>query len=560
MGIASSSSSVQSPLLSPDQLSISSSSSSSSQSLSLLPTSSSSLPVAENQLSSSSSNESISIPRNYNEAINSPHRNQWLAAMNEEIHSFNNFNVMTPVHDNGQSHIDARWIFSLKRDMNGKIEKFKARLVARGFQQKDIDLNATFSPVVDKTTIKSLLVIAHKFKWQAIHFDVKTAFLHGNLDDEIFVSVPEPLNTKGFIFKLNKSIYGLKQSPRVWFDTLSKHLKDFKLNQLDENPCVFIDNDLKFENRLIIACYVDDLLCFGPQEKVTKFETFISKQIKLKNLGPVQKYLGIEINHSKNGFLLSQSQYIESLSAQYQVLDAKNVKCPLLDTLLCDKNDKITDLPVRNLIGSLLYIANWTRPDICTAVNQLSQHIHKPTERLWNHSLNVLKYLYSTKNFSLHLSYRSSGITGYADANFATDSTDRKSISGNAIYLFGSLIEWSSTKQKVVAESTSVSELISLFECTKKIQRIYEFLKSMKLKICLPIIIYDDSQNVIKKVNGCSKNVDVKSKYITDCINNGLIKISFIDTKNQLADPLTKILITNFENIRLKFGLIKQQQ
>ncbi|KAH7636480.1 copia protein [Dermatophagoides farinae] len=268
-------------------------------------------------------------------------------------------------------------------------------------------------------------------------------------------------------------------------------------------------------------------------------------------------YLGIEIIKRNDGFYLSQSKYIESLSVQYQVNEAKYVKCPLLNSLLVDLNDKSTNFPIRNLIGSLLYIANWTRPDICTAVNQLSQYLHKPTDRLWRHALNVLKYLNSTKLVSLCLGSKSDKIIGFADANFATDSTDRKSVSGIAIFLFGSLVDWTSSKQKIVAESTSVAELIALHGCVKKLEILYCCLVSLNMKIIIPIEIYDDSQNVLQRINnGLSKAADVKLKYIIEQMNVGLIKLKFIPTTEQIADPLTKIIIRDYDNIRKNFGLI----
>ena len=529
----------------PDRLGVAASSSSLSSALS-----------SSSDLFSSSINDSIPIPKNFKDAMNSPHKNQWLAAINDEIKSFHEFNVLSSVPNNNQPTIDSKWVFAIKRDVNGKIEKFKARLVVRGFKQEDVDINDTFSPVVDKTTIRSLFVLAHRFNWHAIHFDVKTAFLHGKLDQDVFITVPDPLKTDGFIFKLNKSMYGLRQAPRVWFNTLVDHLNRIGLVQLDGNICVFSDGGPNIENSLIIACYVDDILCFGPLLKIESFGKRISGAIKIKNLGPVQKYLGIEIIKSNDGFHLSQSKYIESLSVQYQVNEAKYVKCPLLNSLLVDSNDKSTNFPIRNLIGSLLYIANWTRPDICTAVNQVSQYLHKPTDRLWRHALNILKYLNSTKNISLRLCSQTNEIIGFADANFATDSIDRKSISGNVVFLFGSVVDWSSTKQKIVAESTSVAELIALHGCIKKLEIIYCCLVGLKLKIDLPIKVYEDSQNVLQKINkGLSKSLDVKLKYIIEQTNLGLIKLNFISTKQQIADPLTKIVIQDYEEIRKNFCL-----
>lgn len=416
--------------------------------------------------------------------MKSDYKNEWEKAMNEELESIQE-NQTWELKDlpPNRSSIGSKWVFKMKRDENGNVSRFKARLVAQGFTQKfGVDYDEVFAPVARSTTLRLLLSISGKLNLKVNHFDVKTAFLNGNLDEEIYMRPPAGMETHGKVYKLNKSLYGLKQAARVWNETFNKELVNIGFQQNETDKCLYVLREQK--NICYLLIHVDDiLLAYNNEEQMKYFVNKTNKIFEMKDLGTAKHYLGIDISKDEEGnFMISQSSYIEKIITEASLGDAKVSKYPLdpgyfkiLDDKLLENNKEY-----RKIIGMLLFLTTHSRPDIASSVSILSQKVEKPNQTDLNELKRIVRYLKGTKSLSLKLS-KSLGapkIISYSDANWAEEKGGRKSNSGYICLFFGGTISWSCKKQEIVTLSTTEAEYVALSETIKEtiwIERLVNF-------------------------------------------------------------------------------------
>uniref|UniRef100_A0A834VHF2 Retrovirus-related Pol polyprotein from transposon TNT 1-94 n=1 Tax=Sarcoptes scabiei TaxID=52283 RepID=A0A834VHF2_SARSC len=411
------------------------------------------------------------IPNDYADATGSIHRQYWLDAMNDEFQALINHGVFEIVDDQDKKPLTTRWVFSLKLTDDNAIKAFKARIVARGFRQKEgVDYDEIYSPVVDRSIIRLFLALASKKGWGVNHIDFGNAFLNGEIDREMYVKPPEPFYEKGKCWKLKKSLYGLKQSPKIWNQTLSQQLLKFGLMRSSYEPCLY------WSDKLMVIVYVDDILiAFEHESELAKLLQFLSNhenQFIVKNLGPVSHFLGINITRQGNVFYLNQESYIKSLADRFEISASSKELCPLPSGILIDETP--TEKPIRELIGALNYVAHWTRPDICAAFKIQST----------NEDCEI-----------------------YADADFATDKDGRSSQSGVLIK----------------ATSSSEAELIAASKAIKEAAGLRNVLNEINLPIKLPMILtrvdIDRKFNEDKILRGIVKPVYLESsKQLADIL------------------------------------------
>ncbi|GFY26121.1 retrovirus-related Pol polyprotein from transposon RE2 [Trichonephila clavipes] len=347
------------------------------------------------------------VPNSYFEAENSANWKNWKLAMENELDSLDKHKVWEIVQKPAKSKlIKTKWVYSLKQDDAGKNIKYKARLVAAGFNQiKNIDYSESYSPVVNIESFRLLIALAAKLKLNVNFFDVKTAYLYGDLEETVYVLPPpgyEKLIGDDKVCKLKKSIYGLPQSGRNWYMKIKGELENFGLKQLASDNCVFIKS--VNQSVLILCMYVDDLAIFCNNDKM--YEDIVSK---IKNVFEVvenktNKFLGMEIEKCENGIYLSQCDYINSLLVKHNLENCKSVKTPIVkgeDKIFPSTNEFIDITMYQELIGELLYLANRTRPDISFVISYLSQFNHNPEKRHYNLAKRVLRYLMGSKDKKL---------------------------------------------------------------------------------------------------------------------------------------------------------------
>ncbi|KAG7559402.1 Ribonuclease H-like superfamily [Arabidopsis thaliana x Arabidopsis arenosa] len=464
----------------------------------------------------------------------------------------------------GKKAVTSKWVFTIKYKSNGDIERYKARLVARGFTQTyGEDYRDTFAPVAKLHTVRVVLSLATNLEWELWQMDVKNAFLQGELEEEVYMKPPSGLedhNAPGKVFKLKKAIYGLKQSPRAWYHKLSTTLLDrgFKKSEADNTLFTLPSK----EGIVVILVYVDDIIISG-NDKVGIQETkaFLKSVFDIKDLGELKYFLGIEVCRSKEGLFLSQRKYTLDLLSQVGKLGAKPAKTPLEDDYKANRKGELDNKPFedvtqyRRLVGKLIYLTI-TRPDICFAVNVVSQHMQAPTLHHWNMVTRILKYLKGAPGQGIWMGCnKNTELVGYCDADYAGDTKDRRSTTGYCTFIGGNLVTWRSKKQKVVSLSSAEAEYRAMRKLTTEIMWLKALLKDFGIDTPKPITMHCDNQAAIHIASNSvfherTKHIEVDCHKVREQVQLGVILPCYTESEEQLADIFTKGASTKVCSVR----------
>jgi len=512
----------------------------------------------------------INEPRTIDEALKTPEAVEWKQAADEEMQAHETMNTwkLVPL-PQGRKPVDCKWIFKVKNKSDGTIERFKARLVAKGCsQQPGTDFTETFSPVVRLNNLRSLLAYAVQNNMLIHQMDIVTAFLHGHLQEEVYMKQPPGYVKEGqenLVCHLQRSLYGLKQSPRCWNDTFCDYLKELGFTPLKSDCCIF-----RKENPLVfVALYVDDLIPIAENMEVMHaVKVDIMKRFPAKDMGPLHYVLGItciQDDHS-NRIGLTQEVYIDKLINRFDLTDALPVCTPSDVNVTLMKDDGVSK-PIdksyyQSLVGCLLYVAVATRPDIQYAVSTVAKYNANPDQSHLTAAKRILRYLMNTKSLVLWYNQNDHKLIGYSDADYARDVDDRHSTSGY-VFLFGSgAVSWYSGKQKGISTSTSQAEYVALSHAAKEAVFLRQLLTEFKDADCGPIPIQEDNQAALAIAknpvfHSKTKHIDVSYHFTREAVTNGQIKLEYCHTKNMIADILTKPLAKiQFEHLRSMLGLM----
>lgn len=500
----------------------------------------------------------LEIPNTYGEAMNSPNSHLWKNAVAEELQSHEDNQTWILTDRTEKKPVSCKWVFTIKKNRDGEIVRFKARLCARGFTQvKGLDYNETFSPTSRYDSIRVLLSIAARDELQIEQFDVKTAFLYGELSEDIYMEVPEGLKTQSSkVCKLIKSIYGLKQSSRCWNEKFCSFLTTYGFKPSPSDNCVFVGyfKDVK----VILILYVDDGLLLAKNKVVLSDILNNLKQnfdIKIVNCN---SFIGMDINREKECISISQKQYIKTIINKFNLSDAKGCGTPADVNVHLSKNtsNEPINFPYREAVGALLFLSSVSRPDIAYAVNVVSRYVNDPGSSHVTAVKRILRYLINSKDISIV--YKGNiELVGYSDSDFAGDLDTRKSNTGYIFLMNGGPVTWSSRKQNTVALSTTESEYMAASEAAKEILWLRQFLYDIgepQSSITLNV----DNQSAIKLINNPvfhrrSKHIDIRYNFIREKVRKKIVDIKYVESSNQLADFLTKSLpVSKFNSIRDK--------
>ena len=373
-------------------------------------------------------------PQSVKEAF-SLDRPGWEKAMKQEWETLNKKGVYSLVDlPSGKKLVKCKWVFKRKVNAAGEVERYRARLVARGFtQQYGIDYVETFSPVVSYPALRLLIALAVELDLKIFHLDVTAAFLNGNLKETIYMEQPEGLvEEPGKVWQLHKAIYGLKQASKSWYDFCKKVLKsEIGLNNLPTEPCIYYSG--KGLSLCIVAVYVDDFLVLCKDRKCADdLAEKLKCHFELRNLGEARSVLGMRITVSKNSLKLDQSEYIKNITAKFGQQDSVIASTPMEAKLQLEPGvtGNLPNVPYQMLVGSLMYAMVCTRPDISYAVGKLSRFNSCYTKEHYSYAKRVLRYLNGTIEHGLHYCKTGVGLEGFADADWANDKSDRKSTTG----------------------------------------------------------------------------------------------------------------------------------
>lgn len=502
-------------------------------------------------------------PRNFKQAMSCPDAQQWQAACNEEIVSLiaNHTWDAVPLPP-GKKAIGCGWVFKVKHNADGSIERYKARLVAKGYSQRPgFDYTEVFAPTSRPAALRLVLALSAVEDLELHSVDISSAFLQGDLDEEIYMQQPEGFaqGPPGTVLRLGRPIYGLKQAGRMWNRKLHKVLTSMGFRRLDSDRSVYIYS--KDEIRIIIPVHVDDLtLASKSQAAIDQTVADLSKHFKLRNLGPTRFLLGIEItrNRPERTIHLSQHQYIVDMLERYGMDSCNSVLTPMEHGLRLSKKqgpqteedrEFMKDKPYLNAVGSLMYLAVTTRPDIQYAVSALARFNSNPGPAHWNAVKHLLCYVKGTKD--LKLVYKPDDLKElfvmYTDSAHGDCPDSGRSTGGFVVMANSGAISWSSKLQTIVALSTTEAEYIAAVDAGKEIMWMRNILSEFGYAIDTPTTLYMDNQSSISvsknpEHHGRMKHLDLRTFWLRDTVEAGKIKPVHVPTAEMVADVLTKPL------------------
>jgi hypothetical protein len=475
----------------------------------------------------------------------------WIIAMEEELNNFKRNEVWELVPRPKQNVIGTKWVFRNKQDEFGVVTKNKARLVGKGYTQVEgFDFGETYAPVQRLESICILLAYATHHDLNLHQMDVKSAFLNGPLQEEVYVDQPPGFEDSRFpnhVYKLHKALHGLKQAPRAWYE----YLKDFLLKNGFEigkaDSTLFIQRNGK--DIFVCQIYVDDII-FGSNDKFcVEFSRIMTKRFEMSMIGELKFFLGFQIKQMKEGTFLCQTKYVKDMLKRFDMADSEPIKTTMALNGHLDLNEegKSVDQKVfRSMIGSLLYLCA-SRPDIMLSVCMCARFQANPKECHLMAVKRIFRYLVHTPNLGLWYPKGSTfDLLVYSNSDYAGCKVDRKSTTGTCQFFGRSLVSWSSKKQNSVALSTAEAEYVAAGSCCAKLLWMKQTLSDYGCKFSkIPLLC--DNESAIKLTNNPvqhsrTKHIDIKHHFLRDHEAKGDIALRHVSIERQLVDIFTKPL------------------
>jgi hypothetical protein len=518
--------------------------------------------------------ETIPIPKTYEEAINDPqYGTEWSAAIQAEIAQLiANSTFEEEKCPDGANLVTTKWVFLVKLNLDGSVERFKARLVARGFSQVwGEDYDETFAPTVRMDTLRAFLAIAAAENLECRQFDIKNAFTEAKLQETIYLAPPQGISVRpGYVLRARKSLYGLKQAARDWNLLAREFLLEIGFTQSLADPCLYTHT----KRRIILLLYVDDIPAAA--KKTSDLDWFYSKlstRFNAKDLGGISKILGIRVTRNRKAreLFIDQEYYLRTVLDRFGFKEPphKTKWVPLngYDKIrpASEQDVQIDETEYQQAIGSVMYGMVLTRPDIAFTTGRLSQYLKGPAEHHGDGLKELFRYIGCTidqkirygptKQSKLVVYSRDlpdENLAVYSDADWAGDKSDRKSTSGCVAMLYGGPVSWASRKQKSVATSSTESEYIAMSLCAKQAVWLGQVIRDMGYaqyigKNPTNVQIKGDNQGALALVKNPhlherSKHIDIQYHHIRDLEEKKKITVSYIPTTEMIADGMTKPL------------------
>ncbi len=505
--------------------------------------------------------ESECVEPTYQEAKRRPDWPKWQEAIRAELESLVANGTWRIVERPSTGNVvDSKWVLRVKKNAAGEIDKYKARLVARGFTQvHGIDYYETFAPVAKLASFRLILAVAARNGWAADTFDFNNAYLNSKLDEEVYLEQPpdhEFQDRRRYVLKLEKALYGLKQGGRKWYETLCVALADVGFKRAESDYGVFF---LHLHPHIaVLAIHVGDCLITGSSHALLKSsKQKLGARYKLTDLGPASWLLGIKVSRDLDARTLSLSQhaYIDSILRRFNFTDLKPISTPMDPHIQLLKSQcpesaadvaRMRQVPYKEAIGSLMYAAMGTRPDIAFAVSTLAQYAQNPGWTHWEAVKRVFRYLQGSKDLSLVYGGGEQGLEGYVDADGASQE-HRHAITGYVFLVDGGAVSWASKKQELVTLSTAESEYVAATHAAKEAIWLRRLISEVFRPLSEPTTLHSDNQSAIALTRDGSyhartKHIDIRYHFIRYSIEAGSIRLLYVPTEDQTADILTKAL------------------
>lgn len=518
----------------------------------------------------------IPTPSSYSEAVGDPEWGHlWKEAVENEITALaSNRTWEVTTLPKGRNLVTSKWVFNVKYHPDGRINKFKARLVARGFSQIwGIDFDDTFAPTVRHDTIRTFMAVICLEDWELHQVDVNNAFTESILKEDIYMQAPQGVHVhRGEVLHLLKSLYGLKQAAKDWHHLCKTELIKMGFSQSDADPCLFVHR----ARRLMVLVYVDDITIGAKDlQDVTWFKKSFRTVFKIKDLGEASHLLGVRISRDRTAgtLRLDQTHYVDEVLQKLHMSQetARPTKSPMdsySDLRVSGSEDlRVDKTHYQEGVGRWMYLGILTRPDIAFSLGRLSQYLADPAEHHASALKKLGRYCRSSRNLGICFSQTGGPyIEGYSDSDYAMDKADRVSILGNVFMLAGAPISWASKKQKSVASSTMEAEYMAMARCAKQSQFLAQILRDMNMghhigpdsfkpnlkeavrySMGSPAVqLRGDNQAALKlakdaQVSERSKHIDIAFHFQRHLVKMGRIAVEFVKTTDMIADGLTKL-------------------
>lgn len=499
----------------------------------------------------------------YEEARKRPDWPKWKEAIRKELDGLDRMGTWRLVKRPPDTNVvGTKWVLKIKKNSAGEIEKYKARLVARGFTQiYGVDYYETYAPVARLTSFRLMLALAARNGWAVDNFDFDQAYLNSDLEDDdvIYVEQPPDYETKSrreWVYKLLKSLYGLKQAAKNWYSALYKALMELGFTRCEADHGVFYKEVGK--DIIIFLVHVDDGMVTGSDVKLIKrFKEDMHAKYRLTDLGAVNWLLGIKITRDliNKTISLSQHAYIDAIITRFNFDDLKPLAIPIDPSVplsITQSPTKLEDIakmknvPYREAVGSLMYAAMGTRPDIAFATSTVAQFSGNPGWTHWEAVKRIYRYLKGTRDLVLTYGGDNRGLVGYVDADGASQE-HRRAISGYVFMVDGGAVSWSSKKQELVTLSTAEAEYVAQTHAAKEALWIRRLLTEIFKTVDTPTTLFSDSKSAIALAHdghyhARTKHIDIRYHFIRYIIEAGTIKLVYCPTNDMTADTLTKAL------------------
>ncbi|GJT21869.1 putative ribonuclease H-like domain-containing protein [Tanacetum coccineum] len=463
---------------------------------------------------------------------------------------------------NGAKVIGTKWVYRNKKDERGVVVRNKARLVAQGHRQEEgIDYDEVFAPVARLEAIRLFLAFASYMGFIVYQMDVKSAFLYGTIEEEVYVSQPpgfvDPYHPQK-VYKVVKALYGLHQAPRAWYATLSTFLEKHGYRRGTIDKTLFIKKDKK--DIILVQIYVDDII-FGSTKKSwsDEFEALMKGRFQMSAMGELTFFLGLQVKQSQEGIFISQDKYVAEILKKFDFVSVKSAITPMETKapLAQDEGGPDVDLHLyRSMIGCLMYLTA-SRPDIMYAVCACSRFQVTPKVSHLYAVKRIFKYIKGKPKLGLWYPRESPlDLVAYSDSDYAAANLDRKSTTGGCQFLGRRLISWQCKKQTIVATSTTEAEYVAAASCCGQVLWLQNQLLDYGFNF-MNTIIHIDNQSTICIIknpvyHSKTKHIEIRHHFIRDCYEKKLIQVQKIHTDLNVADLLTKA----FDGPRFNFLLV----
>ncbi|CAL9023435.1 unnamed protein product [Prunus brigantina] len=497
-------------------------------------------------------NMSIIEPENFAEASKDK---AWQKAMEIEMEMIEKNETWELVdRPSAKPVIGVKWVYKTKLNLDGSIQKHKARLVVKGYAQKPgIDFNETFAPVARLDTIRTLIALAAQKGWKLYQLDVKSAFLNGVLKEEVYVDQPDGFVTTNYedkVYKLKKALYGLKQAPRAWYEEINAYLVDCGYVRSTSEATLYCKTK-EGSGTLIVSIYVDDIVYTGSSEElIAEFKTEMMRRYEMTDLGLLYHFLGMAVIQTESCIFINQKKYALTLLSKFGLKQCKPVSTPLVASeKLCkdDGSEPADENEYRQMVGSLLYLTA-TRPDIMFATCLLARFMHCPTKKHYGTAKRVLRYIQGTIDFGIEYQKGKEAILiGYCDSDWSGSQDDMRSTSGYAFSFGSGAFSWASVKQHSVALSTAEAEYVSASEATTQAIWLRFVLEDFgELQTEATPLMVDNTSAIAMTRNPVfhqkTKHINRRYHFIRDALQDGVVDLRYCKSEEQVADIFTKAL------------------